>query len=138
MSSLVLSCVISCSISFTALVFLLLHTFLKWATLPYARHCLGGCVLPLYLYAGHNEVSCCAVLLGLTVCICLNTFILSNSLDLVIAHEVEVWQYLIHARALCASTLFAHAKTLSLVCSSLFSVFSSLIISPNMFLSLSL
>ena len=134
MSPPVLSCVISCFISFTALVFWLLHTLLKWLTLlqslhvlPYARHCLGGFVLPQYLHAGCDGVLCCAVLLWLPVHICLDTFILSNSLHLVITLITVAWAH-------CASTLFTLTMTLPLVvCLSLFTVVNSLIISSNMF-----
>ena len=137
-SSPVFSCMISYPSSLTALDFLLLHTLWKWPTLlhsihilPYAGHCLGGCVLPQYLHAGHDGVLCCAGTLWLLVHIDLDTFILSNSLDSVIAFITAAW-------ALFASTLFAHTSTFPLViCSSLFTVFNCLIISSSMFLSLS-
>ena len=53
--------------------------------MPYAGHCLGGCVLPRYLHAGCDGVLCCAGVLGLLVHIGLDTFMLSDSLDSVIA-----------------------------------------------------
>ena len=72
----------SCSISLTALIFLLLHTLWKWPTLlhsmhilPYAGCCLGECVLPQYLHASHNGVLYCAGVLGLLAHTGLDTFI---------------------------------------------------------------
>ena len=121
------SCMISCPSLLNAQVFLLLHTLWKWPTLlhsvhilPYAGHHLGGCVLPQYLYAGHDGVLCCAGVLGLLVHAGLVTFILLNSLDLVIALITAVW-------ALCASTLFAHTPTcyllIALYCHQFFDYF---------------
>ena len=136
-SSPVFSWMISSCSSLTALDFLPLHTLWKWPTLlhsvhilPYAGHYLGGCVLPQYLYAGCDGVLCCAGVLGLLVHAGLVTFILSNSLDSVIAFITAAW-------ALCASLHFTHTRTFPLIiCSSLFTVINSLIISSSMFFSL--
>ena len=129
----------SYSISLTALLFVLLHTLLKWPTLlysmhvlPYAGHCLGGCVLPQYLHASCHGVLYCAGVLGLLACTGLDTFILLNSLVSVIALITAAW-------ALCASTLFAHARTFPLVIwSSAITAINYFIISSSIFLSLRL
>ena len=129
---------VSCPSLLTFLVFLLLHTLQKWPTLlhsvhilPYAGHCLGGCILPQYLNAGHDGVLCCTGILWLLVCTGLATFILLNSVDLVIVLIKAVW-------VLCASTLFTHARAFPLViCSIPFTVVNSLIIYSSTFLSLS-
>ena len=114
MSSLALSCMVSCPTSCSALVFLLLQTVLKWPnllhsmhTLPYAGYCLGGCKLPQYLHACHAGVLDCAGLFGLSLHADLDTF-LSNSLDSVILFITAAW-------ALCVPTLFAHVRTLPFV-----------------------
>ena len=110
-SSSVYSCVTSCSISLTTLLFLLLQTLWKCPillhsvhVLPHAGHCLHRYVPPQYLHG------CCGVLLW---CICilvllfltlLDTFILSNCLDSVIVFNTAVW-------VLCTSTILVHANT---------------------------
>ena len=129
---------ISCSTSCTALLFLLMQTLLKspvllhsMYTLPYAGHCLGWWKLQQYLHACHARLVDCAWVCGLSLWIVLDTFILSNSFCSIILFIASAW-------ALCAFTLFAHVRTLPLEMWSLFlDAINSLIISPNMSLSLS-
>ena len=100
------------------------------AHLAICQALLGRCVLSQYLHDSCDGVLCCAVLLRLPVHVCLDTFIISNSLDSVIALSTVAW-------VLCASTLFAYAETLPLVvCLSLLTVINSLIINSNMLLSM--
>ena len=133
MSSSVLSCNVSYSTSFIALVLLLLHTFQKWPILlhsmhifPYAGHCLSGWVLPQYLHICFDGVLGCVDLLWLSLWEYLDILILSNS-------------FITADWALCTSSIiFAHDKIFSLVIVTfLFVVVSSLIISPSIFLSFS-
>ena len=120
----------------TALVFLLLHTLQKCPTLLhsvhvllYAGHCLGGCVLPQYLHAGHDGVLCCTSILGLLVHAGLDTFIFVKFFGFSNGAHYS-------CLAFCAST---SSRTFPLViCSSLFTVINSFIISSSMFLTLSL
>ena len=81
-----LSWTTSCCTSFTALVFLLLHTALKWPILlhsvhvfPNAGHCLRGWLLLQYWHVCFVGVYVCMCLLGLSLCAFFVTFILSNS-----------------------------------------------------------
>ena len=139
MSSSVLSCTVSCSISFTTLFLMLLWTFQKWSILlhsvhifPYARHCLGGYVLPQYLHVCFDGMLDCVGPFGFSLWACLATQIWSNSFVSVLVLIVTAW-------ALCASTIFTYDKIFSLVMVSFtLTVVSSFIISPNIYLSLSL
>ena len=137
MSSLMLSCRISCFTSFTASVFLLLQTLWKRQVLlhsahffPYYGHCLGGCMLPQYLHICFEGVLDCDDLLGLTLSADLDIIILSNPFDPKIV-------FIRATCALCVYTVFAQDRIPSLVMVSLLIiVVSSLIIITSISLSL--
>ena len=110
-----LSCIVSLSTSYMALVLLILHTFQKCPILLHfmhvfqnARHCLSGYVLPQYLHVCFKGVLDCVDLLRLSLWAYIDILILSNSLDSVMVLIPADW-------ALCTSTLFIHDKMFSLV-----------------------
>ena len=114
-SSSVHSCYTSCSISLTTLFFLLWQTFQKCPillhlvhALPYAGHCLGWWIPPLYLQGCHGVVWCTDIL-SLSSFTLLDIFILSNFLDSVCILTLPLWPsvplpswpMLIHLHLLC-------------------------------------
>ena len=135
-SSSVYSCIPSCSISLTTLLFLLWQTQQKCSILlhsmhilPYAGHSPGGCIPPQYLHGFCAVLLWCIAIFVLLSLTFLETFILSNCLYSVIVFNTATW-------ALCTSTLLARANITPLVIwPSFFAVVNSFIISSSMLLS---
>ena len=97
---------VSTSISFTAPLLLLWHTFLKCPVLPHATHiflyagyCLGRCTLPQYWCGCHYNIWPTGSLAVSSFAL-FNTFIFLNCLNSVSVFNTTVC-------TLCASTLFA-------------------------------